>query len=124
MFLAAFLYITVRIRASKNRNLITEASTEKNTLELYGKSEVVYYDLILMDVHMPEMRGYDATKVIRLSGRADAEIVIITAITANAFKEDMEAAKNAGMNGHISKPIDMPALLNTINRFVRKGASK
>ena len=72
------------------------------------------YDLILMDIQMPKMNGYDATKAIRDLPDPYASSIPIIAMTANAFAEDKENAIAAGMNGHIAKPIDVPGLLNTL----------
>ena len=68
------------------------------------------YDLVLMDVQMPVMDGYEATRAIRASVHPDANSIPILAMTANAFNEDVAAAVAAGMNGHIAKPIDVTAL--------------
>ena len=76
------------------------------------------YDLILMDIQMPRMSGYEATKAIRsLPGAAASKIPII-AMTANAFEEDKQNALAAGMNGHLAKPIEIPKLLETLSRFL------
>ena len=76
------------------------------------------YDLILMDIQMPRMDGYEATKAIRnLPGRYASEIPII-AMTANAFEEDRQNALDAGMNGHLAKPIEIPKLLEMLSRFL------
>ena len=76
-------------------------------VELFQESAEGHYSLILMDVQMPRMDGYEATRRIRAMARADAQTVPIFAMTANAFAEDMEMSRVAGMNGHISKPIDI-----------------
>ena len=72
------------------------------------------YDLILMDIQMPRMNGYDATKAIRKLPDSYASQIPIIAMTANAFDEDKKNAVAAGMNGHIAKPIDVPKLLATL----------
>ena len=77
------------------------------------------YDLILMDVQMPKMDGYTATKEIRtLSNNKKANIPII-AMTANAFEEDRQKALEAGMNGHVAKPIDVEKMLNLFDEIFR-----
>ncbi len=78
------------------------------------------YDAILMDVQMPVMNGYEATRQIRALEREDAGTVPIIAMTANAFAEDVRDALNAGMNAHISKPVDLELLKKTINLYIRK----
>lgn len=76
------------------------------------------YDLILMDVQMPVMDGLEATRQIRSCGLAGAQAVPIIAMTANAFKEDARACIEAGMNGHIAKPLEVDILLDTIDRYI------
>ena len=77
-------------------------------------------DLVITDIRMPVMDGYEATKAIRSSGRADAETVPIYAMTANAFAEDVSAALNAGMDGHIAKPIESKVLYKTLETAFNK----
>lgn len=79
-----------------------------------------YYDLILMDVQMPVMDGYAATREIRKLSRKDACTIPILAMTADAFPEDIKAAKNAGMDGHLVKPLDIASMNREINRWVCK----
>ena len=84
------------------------------------KSEPGYYQLVLMDVQMPVLDGYEATKVIRkLPNRKLASIPII-AMTANAFEEDKQEALHCGMNGHIAKPIDIGKLFETLEQVLEK----
>ena len=78
------------------------------------------YDLILMDVQMPGMNGYDATRAIRSMEREDAATIPIIAMTANAFAEDIQAAAAAGMNAHVAKPVDMAVLRETLLRALKK----
>ena len=78
-----------------------------------------HYDIILMDVQMPKMNGYDATRAIRALERADAKTVPIVAMTANAFEEDKENARQAGMNDHLAKPLDIPQLLATLHKYLK-----
>lgn len=89
-------------------------------LERYRNSSLGYYDMILMDIQMPEMNGYDATVAIRSLNRKDAKEVPILAMTANAFTEDVMAAKKAGMNEHIAKPLDISQMYNILTRFLKK----
>ena len=79
------------------------------------------YDIVLMDIQMPNMNGYDATRAIRASDRKYCKSVPIIAMTANAFAEDVQAAKTAGMNEHIAKPIDLKALANVLSRWLPGG---
>ncbi|MGN0583986.1 MAG: response regulator [Ruminococcus sp.] len=78
-----------------------------------------YYDIIFMDIQMPVMNGYDATRVIRSMNRDYCRQVPIVAMTANAFAEDVQAAKTAGMNEHIAKPLDLNILARTLDRWIR-----
>ena len=79
----------------------------KLALEKFENSKSGYYDMILMDVQMPVMNGYDASRAIRMCGHPDAETIPIVAMTANAFMEDVQEALNAGMNAHVAKPVNM-----------------
>lgn len=78
------------------------------------------YDAIFMDIQMPVMNGYEATREIRRSDHPEARSMIILAMTANAFAEDVQASIEAGMNGHIAKPVDMKLLYNTISSLLKK----
>ena len=78
-----------------------------------------YYDLILMDIQMPHMDGYEATKVIRALNDPRSRIPII-AMTANAFEEDRQRAFEAGMDGHIAKPISINVLFSTLDEVLGK----
>ena len=85
---------------------------------MVGKSAPGYYDLILMDIQMPVMDGYTATKNIRLlENKALAQIPIV-AMTANAFAEDVKAAEDAGMQAHIAKPVDVKLMIKTLARVL------
>ena len=92
----------------------------KQAVEAFKESEPGTYDLILMDVMMPIMDGYTASREIRGMERADAETIPIIALTANAFAEDVQKSKEAGMNAHIAKPIDMDKLKACIRTFLEK----
>jgi Signal transduction histidine kinase len=99
---------------------ITDAVDGREALEIFRKSAPGEFDLVIMDIIMPEMDGYEATERIRSSGHADANLPII-AMTANAFASDIEKALASGMNGHIAKPIDRDAMFRTINDVLAKG---
>lgn len=77
-----------------------------------------YYDMILMDVRMPVMDGLEATKAIRKLDRPDAATIPILAMTANAFTEDVKATREAGMNSHLAKPLEMEVVLREIRKFI------
>lgn len=78
-----------------------------------------YYDAVLMDVQMPIMDGYTATKAIRALNDKQKATVPIIAMTANAFEEDKKQAIESGMNDHIGKPIDIPVLMATLQKVIR-----
>lgn len=78
-----------------------------------------YYDIVFMDIQMPNMNGYDATRAIRAMDRSYCRQIPIVAMTANAFAEDVQAAKTVGMNEHIAKPLDMTVLARALNRWLR-----
>jgi len=86
--------------------LVERAGNGQEAVEKFARSEPAYYDAILMDVMMPVMGGYEATKAIRAMSRPDAAEIPIIAMTANAFAEDVEKSHAAGMNGHINKPVE------------------
>ena len=87
-------------------------------VEMLKKSEPGYYKLILMDVRMPVMDGYEATKTIRKLENHQLASIPILAMTANAFEEDKQEALQSGMNGHLAKPIDVRALLDTLDTIL------
>lgn len=90
------------------------AADGKQALELFEGKEPGYFDGILMDIRMPVMDGLEATRRIRTSGRADAREIPIIALTANAFDKDSKQSIESGMNGHLSKPIQIDRLLETL----------
>ena len=93
----------------------------KRILEAFEQSVPGEYDMILMDVQMPVMNGYEATEAIRRSSHEQAKTIPIIAMTANAFSEDMQHSLAAGMNAHISKPVDMKLLKKTIRNIKLRG---
>ena len=93
-------------------------------LERFQRSEEGEFDAILMDVQMPVMSGHEAAKAIRSLEREDAGRIPIIAMTANAFAEDEKAALDAGMDAHVSKPLNMELLKKVIRQFTgRRGES-
>ena len=98
---------------------VTESAEDgMQALEKFSESDVGYYDAILMDIQMPVMNGYEACEHIRKLNRSDAPLVPIIAMTANAFSEDVTAAMKAGMNAHISKPLDLKLLILELDRLL------
>ncbi len=111
-----------------NREIATEILTDRGIfVDAAGDGDIAVdkiknsapgqYDLVLMDVQMPRMNGYDATRAIRALENPFLANIPIIAMTANAFEEDKKNALDAGMNGHLSKPIDIPVLLKTISQL-------
>jgi len=99
-----------------------EAEVAENgriAVEKYLEHPAGYYDAILMDMRMPEMDGLEATRRIRASGREDAESIPIIALTANAFDEDVQQSMQAGLNAHLSKPVEPDALFNTLETMIQ-----
>lgn len=100
--------------------VVEHAGDGDDACALFEASPVGYYDVVLMDVQMPRMNGYDATRGIRAFDRPDAAHVPIIAMSANAFADDVSASLASGMNAHLSKPIEVRRVLATIVKFVRK----
>ena len=97
---------------------VTKAWNGQETVELFRNSEPGEFDAILMDIMMPVMNGYETAKMIRSLDREDAKTIPVIAMTANAFTEDRRRAKEAGMDEHISKPIDVKSLIKVIRKLV------
>ena len=95
--------------------VVTKAFDGKQAVDLFAGNPAGTFDVILMDVMMPVMNGIEAAKTIRLMDRSDAQMIPIIAMTANAFDEDRQATKNAGMNAHLSKPLDGKEVLRVIS---------
>ena len=98
---------------------MTKTWDGQEAVELFRNSEPGEFDVILMDIMMPVMNGYKATKMIRSLDREDAKEVPIIAMTANAFTEDRIRAKEAGMDEHVAKPVDVELLLKVIHKLVK-----
>ena len=98
---------------------VESAEDGVQAVKKFKESAEGYYDLILMDVQMPHMDGYEATRCIRALGRSDAQKVPIFAMTANAFAEDVQKSREAGINAHISKPLDIRAVYKQMNRYLQ-----
>ena len=98
---------------------VTKAWNGQEAVELFRKSKPGEFDVILMDIMMPVMNGYEATKKIRSLDREDAKMIPIIAMTANAFTEDRLRAKEAGMDEHIAKPVDGKLLINIIYKLMK-----
>jgi CheY-like chemotaxis protein len=99
------------IRSARARN-------GEDAVQMFAKSEKGFYDVILMDVRMPVMDGLEATRAIRKLDHPDAKTIPIIAMTANVFDEDVDRSREAGMNAHLSKPIEPDKLFETMARFI------
>ena len=99
---------------------VTLASGGKEAVDEFYQSKPFFYDVILMDIMMPEMDGCEAARLIRALNRPDAGKVIILALTANSFAEDVIRTMEAGMNAHLVKPLNMKVLQETLQKLLEK----
>ncbi len=102
--------------------VVTRAANGNEVVDLYSSHPAGSFDAILMDIMMPDMDGYEATRTYCLSEKVDAADIPIIALTANAFAEDAKAAHDAGMNAHLSKPLDFNKLKNILARIKKNGS--
>ena len=100
--------------------VVTKAWNGQKAVDIFRKNRPGEFDVILMDIMMPVMNGYEAAKMIRSLDREDAKVIPIVAMTANAFTEDKMRAKEAGMDEHIAKPVDGKLLVKVINELVKR----
>ena len=98
---------------------VETAVNGKIAVDMVAEAKPGYYDAILMDIQMPEMDGYEATRAIRAMSEPARANIPILAMTANAFKEDEEAAMEAGMQAHIAKPIDVNVMMKALTRVLK-----
>ncbi len=98
--------------------IVETAPDGTDAVEMFSRSEEYHYDAILMDVQMPVMDGYEATRTIRALHREDAQKIPIIAMTANAMEEDKEMALKNGMDAHIAKPLDISLFLEVLGRYL------
>ena len=105
--------------------IIDRACDGKEALKMFSESDIGTYDVILMDIQMPNMNGHEATAAIRKLDRADSDVLIF-AMSADAFVEDKRQSLAVGMNGHISKPVDFDEVRRTIGEhmYSRDGGKK
>ena len=96
---------------------VTKAWNGREAVEIFENSEPGYFDVILMDLMMPQMGGLEATRRIRKMDREDAKSIPVFAMTANAFLDDIAQSKAAGMNEHFSKPLQMEKVIDTIRSY-------
>lgn len=100
--------------------VVETAPDGTDAVSMVEKSAEGYYDAVLMDIQMPIMNGYEATRTIRNLSRKDVKDLPIIAMTANAMEEDKEAALTNGMNAHLAKPIDIEALIDVLRQFLKE----
>ena len=96
-----------------------EAENGKIAVQKFENSDPGYFDAVLMDMRMPEMGGLEATRIIRALDREDAKDIPIIALTANAFDEDVQRSIQAGLNAHLSKPVEPELLYETLRKLIR-----
>ena len=99
---------------------VTAAEDGQIAVDTFRNSEPYHFDAVLMDIMMPNLNGYDATKAIRALDRDDAGTIPIIAMSANAFEEDVKKSLESGMNAHLAKPINVTELIKTLGTFVKK----
>ena len=110
----------ILIEILKMRDIVSDhAENGKIAVDTFASHPEGYYDAILMDMRMPEMDGLAATAAIRAMDREDAKSIPIIALTANAFDEDVQRSLQAGLNAHLSKPIEPAALFETLENLIR-----
>ena len=100
-----------------NVDLVTNG---KECIDALLEKDAGYYDLVLMDIQMPVMDGYEATRIIRRFSDKDKRLIPVIAMTANAFEEDKQKAFQSGMNGHLAKPVEMRHLIQALKSAIGK----
>jgi CheY-like chemotaxis protein len=103
---------------------VTCAENGRIAVDTFTAAPEGAFDVILMDVMMPEMNGYEATRAIRASHHPQSQSIPIIAMTANAYAEDVEAALDSGMNAHVSKPIDFERLFAVLQQYYQQGGKR
>ncbi len=98
---------------------VDHAENGRIAVDMYAAHEPGYYDAVLMDMRMPEMDGLEATRIIRDMGREDSRTLPMIALTANAFDEDVQRSMQAGLNAHLTKPVEPAVLLETLENLIR-----
>ncbi len=116
------MQIITELLKLKNIN-VTQSFNGLEALNKFKDSEEGYFDLLILDIQMPVMNGLDTAKNIRQMDRKDAKLIPIIALSANVFDEDVAASLEAGMNAHMAKPVDLPALYKTFIKLLNKNNS-
>lgn len=107
-----------RFMLEHNGLLVEGVTNGKEAVDAFSSSRPGDYDVIFMDVMMPVMNGMDATRCIRTMDRPDAKTIPIFAMTANAFKDDIRASAAAGMNEHLTKPLDESKIIHALQQYM------
>ena len=97
---------------------VEHAENGRIAVDMFASHDPGYYEAILMDMRMPEMDGLEATETIRNMDRSDAKEIPIIALTANAFDEDVQRSMQAGLNAHLSKPVEPEVLFETLENLI------
>jgi CheY-like chemotaxis protein len=97
---------------------VETAANGRMAVERVTQTPENYYDLIFMDIQMPEMNGYEAATAIRKNGREDLKTIPIVAMTADAFTDDVQRAKDVGMTGHLAKPVQLEKLYEALDKWI------
>ena len=105
---------------SEKQVIVSIAADGKIGVDMFKESSPGFYDAVLMDIRMPVMNGYEATRAIRALKRADAATVPIIAMTADALTDDIQKCLDAGMNDHLSKPIDPDYMYSVLEHVMRR----
>ena len=109
---------SARFQLEQEEIEVFTASNGKEAVEMFEASQPGFYDIILMDIMMPVMDGLEATRRIRSMNRRDAMTIPIVAMSANAFQEDVEKSLAAGLNEHLTKPLDEKKLTETMKKYL------
>ena len=114
------LNMEIMIEILQEKKAIVEtAENGQVAVDKFLASAEGYYDLVLMDIKMPKLNGYEAAEQIRACGREDAQTVPIIALSADAFSEDVQKSLAVGMNSHVAKPVDFSILNREIRKYIR-----
>ena len=117
LLLSHIFEVSTDVLLKEEKMIVTKAWNGREAVEIFENSEPGYFDVILMDLMMPQMGGLEATRRIRKLDRRDAKTIPIFAMTANAFLDDIAQSKAAGMNEHFSKPLQMEKVIDAIRFY-------
>ena len=115
--------VTTRLLEKRGMEVV-HAENGEEAVDCFAQSAPGYFDAILMDIRMPVMDGLEATRQIRTSGKPDSRTIPIIALTANAFDEDTKKSMESGMDGHLSKPIQVGLMMELLGKCIGRHAAK